>query len=319
MDVVIRHAEVSDLKAIGEFFRDPEVTRQTSQILYRPQEYWDTLFNMDDKNHIQLVVESSAKVLGHLGIHTQDNPRRKHCASFGITVHPKAQGKGIGKKLMAAMVDLADNWLNLVRIELDVYTDNIRAIVLYQNFGFEVEGESKCDTFRDGELVNSFRMSRIRIPSTTALTTSIDNDKKAQPDITIRTFKTEDTEAVIALWQQCGLTTLQNNPQNDIDRKVAINDGLFLVGLINNEVAASVMGGYEGHRGWVNYLAVTPPWQKHGLGKILMKDLEVRLGKLGCPKINLQVRTKNQQVIAFYQALGYKTDSVISLGKRLNN
>ncbi|WP_020580797.1 GNAT family acetyltransferase [Endozoicomonas elysicola] len=318
MDAVIRHAEVSDLKAIGEFFRDPEVTRQTSQIPYRSQEYWNNLFNMDDKNHIQLVAEVSGQILGHLGLHTQENPRRKHCASFGITVHPEAQGKGIGKQLMKAMIDLADNWLNLVRIELDVYTDNTQAIALYQRFDFEIEGESKCDAFRDGQLVNSYRMSRIRIPFT-SLEAKAYATRKTPPAMTVRAFKPEDMEAVISLWQQCGLTTPQNNPQSDIHRKVAMDDGLFLVGLVKNEVIASVMGGYEGHRGWVNYLAVSPQWQKNELGKILMENLEEKLSSLGCPKINLQVRSTNQQVVAFYRSLGYKTDHVISLGKRLCN
>ncbi|WP_422450400.1 GNAT family acetyltransferase [Endozoicomonas sp. ALB091] len=316
MDTIIRHAETPDLHAIGEFFRDPGVTRQTSQIPYRPQAYWHNLFNMDDKNHIQLVAESSGQILGLLGLQIQDNPRRKHCASFAITVHPDAQGQGIGKQLMSAMVELADNWLNLVRIELDVYTDNSRAISLYQGFGFEIEGESKCDAFRDGQLVNSYRMSRIRLPVATPKPEHA-QQHKAHPGMTVRAFKPEDTEAVIRLWQQCGLTTPQNNPQRDIDRKVAINDGLFLVGLIENEIVASVMGGYEGHRGWVNYLAVAPQWQQYGLGRTLMEKLENRLAKLGCPKINLQVRSANQQVLAFYQSLGYQTDQVISLGKRL--
>ncbi|WP_083232621.1 GNAT family acetyltransferase [Endozoicomonas atrinae] len=318
MDAVIRHAEVSDLKAVGEFFRDPEVTRQTSQIPYRSQDYWDSLFSMDDKNHIQLVAESSGQILGHLGLRIQDNPRRKHCASFGITIHPNAQGKGIGKQLMAAMVELADSWLNLVRIELDVYTDNSRAIALYQGFGFEIEGESKCDSFRDGQWANSYRMSRIR----TALVDSLSNassTQKTKPEMKIRTFKLEDTETVISLWQQCGLTTAQNNPEKDIERKIANDDGLFLVGEIDNKVIGSVMGGYEGHRGWVNYLAINPQWQKYGFGKALMEHLENKLSRLGCPKINLQVRSTNQQVLRFYRSLGYKTDHVISLGKRLNN
>ena len=318
MDAVIRHAEGSDLEAIGAFFRDPEVTRQTSQIPYRSKEYWKSLFNIDDKNHIQLVAESSGQILGHLGLRTQENPRRKHCASFGITIHPNAQGKGIGKQLMATMVELADNWLNLVRIELDVYTDNSRAIALYQGFGFEIEGESKCDAFRDGQFVNSYRMSRVRLLIVDSAP-KITPRQNARPDMTVRTFKSEDREAVVRLWQQCGLTTPQNNPESDIDRKTAMNDDLFLVGLINNEIVASVMGGYEGHRGWVNYLAVIPQWQSYGLGKTLMGKLETQLAKLGCPKINLQVRTANHQVLAFYRSLKYQTDNVISLGKRIDD
>ncbi|WP_299728191.1 GNAT family acetyltransferase [uncultured Endozoicomonas sp.] len=316
MEVVVRHAEQSDLKAIGELLSHPEVTRNTSQIPYRSQSYWDNMFDINDKNHIQLIAHSGNEVVGHLGLIINQNPRRKHCASFGITVRHNAQGKGVGKQLMTTMVDLADNWLSLTRIELDVYTDNHHAITLYERFGFEVEGESRFDTFQDGKLVNSFRMSRISPDYKSELSHPLPSRIKDQ-HLAIRNFDIADTESVINLWQQCNLTVPQNNPKKDIKRKVAINDGLFLVGLINGEIVASVMGGYEGHRGWVNYLAVCPQWQRNGFGRELMADLEKRLIAMDCPKINLQVRTSNQQVIAFYHSLGYKTDRVTSLGKRL--
>ncbi|MGI9274110.1 MAG: GNAT family acetyltransferase [Endozoicomonas sp.] len=133
----------------------------------------------------------------------------------------------------------------------------------------------------------------------------------------IRTFIGQDEEQVIRLWNHCGLTVPWNDPASDIRRKMEIGSELFLVGEDEGRIVASVMGGYEGHRGWVNYLAVEPGRQGRGLGRQLMQHLERLLLEKGCPKINLQVRTSNKNVARFYKALGYQVDEVVSLGKRL--
>ena len=137
--------------------------------------------------------------------------------------------------------------------------------------------------------------------------------------LTIRSVDPQDTEAVIALWQRCGLTHPNNDPRKDITRKLRVGSDLFLVGLLDDVIVASVMVGYEGHRGWINYLGVSPEHQKRGFGRLLMEAAEQRLRAAGCPKINLQVRTTNTAVLAFYRALGYLTDDVVSLGKRLEH
>ncbi len=133
----------------------------------------------------------------------------------------------------------------------------------------------------------------------------------------IRPYSTHDKAAVIALWQKCNLTRPWNNPELDIKRKLKVNPELFLVGLSGKKIVASVMGGYEGHRGWIYYLAVDPAYQKQGLGRQIMEAVESNLLALGCPKINLMVRTDNLLAAGFYQKIGYKTDDVISMGKRL--
>jgi ribosomal protein S18 acetylase RimI-like enzyme len=135
--------------------------------------------------------------------------------------------------------------------------------------------------------------------------------------VDIRTFEERDRVAVGNLWQECRLTTEQNDPDRDIDRKMRVSPELFLVGCVEGELVATVMGGYEGHRGWINYLAVKPTMQRRGLAKRLMQSVEERIAAMGCPKINLQVRSTNKSVIDFYAALGYGNDNVVSLGKRL--
>ena len=135
--------------------------------------------------------------------------------------------------------------------------------------------------------------------------------------LNIRPFNTADTEAVVSLWQDCGLIRSWNNPHLDIARKLAVNPEWFIVGEIDHELIASAMFGYEGHRGWVNYLAVSPQHQRRGHAKRLMQFGEGLLLSVGCPKLNLQVRDTNEQALGFYEALGYKVDASVSLGKRL--
>ena len=133
----------------------------------------------------------------------------------------------------------------------------------------------------------------------------------------IREFTEKDTREVIDLWIKCRLVVASNNPQKDIDRKLKKDRDLFLVGILDEKIIATVMGGYEGHRGWINYLAVDPRYRRDGYGRFIMQEVEERIRAKGCPKINLQVRATNKEVIRFYQSLDYADDHVIGLGKRL--
>jgi ribosomal protein S18 acetylase RimI-like enzyme len=133
----------------------------------------------------------------------------------------------------------------------------------------------------------------------------------------IRPFKPEDEAALVALWEACGLTRPWNDPHKDIARKLAVQPELFLVGIVDGAVVASVMAGYEGHRGWVNYLAVSPRLRGKGFGRTLMQHVERALTERGCPKLNLQVRRSNREAVEFYRHLGYAEDESVSLGKRL--
>jgi ribosomal protein S18 acetylase RimI-like enzyme len=133
----------------------------------------------------------------------------------------------------------------------------------------------------------------------------------------IRTFHAADESAVVALWDECRLTRPWNDPHKDIARKLEVQSELFLVGAVDEAVIASVMAGYEGHRGWMNYLAVTPRFRGRGYGRALVDHVERLLLERGCPKVNLQVRASNPDALAFYRRLGYVQDESISLGKRL--
>ncbi len=133
----------------------------------------------------------------------------------------------------------------------------------------------------------------------------------------IRKFQIRDEIEVINLWRECDLIVPWNNPKKDIERKLKVDPELFLIGEEDGQIVASVMGGYEGHRGWINYLAVSPDHRRKGYGKKIMFEVEKQIKDKGCPKINLQVRANNTDIIAFYEAIGFIDDQVIGLGKRL--
>jgi ribosomal protein S18 acetylase RimI-like enzyme len=135
----------------------------------------------------------------------------------------------------------------------------------------------------------------------------------------VRPFRTGDEDAVVRLWNDCGLVVNWNDPYRDIQRKAHVDPQMFLVGLLGDSLIATVMAGYEGHRGWINYLAVHPDHQRKGYAARMMEEAEKLLRIAGCPKINLQVRTSNTEVIEFYKQMGYSIDDCVSMGKRLES
>ncbi len=140
----------------------------------------------------------------------------------------------------------------------------------------------------------------------------------------IREFDAADTDAVVALWESCGLTRPWNDPRADIARKLRVQPELFLVAESAagaegsaGTVIGSVMAGYDGHRGWLYYLASAPERRGEGVGRALVAEAERRLVAMGCPKAQLMVRTENDAVVAFYDGLGYEVSDVLVSGKRL--
>ena len=167
-DLQIRRAEPDDCSAIYEMFSCPKVFSGTLQLPYPSRDQWRQRLAECGNDTYNLVAVVGDRVVGMLGLHTFPNrPRRRHVGAIGISVHDEWQGKGIGTALMHAGLDLADNWLNLTRLELEVYTDNESAIRLYERHGFEQEGTLRQHAFRDGRYVDAYMMARLR-PSSSA-------------------------------------------------------------------------------------------------------------------------------------------------------
>jgi ribosomal protein S18 acetylase RimI-like enzyme len=136
----------------------------------------------------------------------------------------------------------------------------------------------------------------------------------------IRPYLESDEAAVAELWREVfPEAPAWNVPAADIERKLAVQRELFLVATIDSKVVGTAMGGYDGHRGWVYYVAVRPRYRRQGIGTALMERVEAGVARLGCPKVNLQVRASNEGVVSFYKKLGYQVEERISMGKRLGD
>ncbi|MGD8110942.1 GNAT family N-acetyltransferase [Vibrio sp. TRT 17S01] len=162
MDIVIRPTLVSDAAALCDIYSQPGAQRETLQLPKPSVEMWTKRLENIPSGVYSFVAEVDGKVVGNIGFEHSQRPRTRHCATFGIGVHDDYHGHGIGSQLIQTVVDLADNWLQVKRIQIEVNSDNDVAIACYKKFGFEIEGEAKCSAFRDGEYINTYFMARIR-------------------------------------------------------------------------------------------------------------------------------------------------------------
>jgi ribosomal protein S18 acetylase RimI-like enzyme len=136
--------------------------------------------------------------------------------------------------------------------------------------------------------------------------------------LVIRPFQDHDEPAVVALWRAAFASTpVRNDPLTVIRRKREVQPDLFLIGEVEGHVVATVIAGYDGHRGWVYHVAVAAHVRRKGYGRAMMAAAEARLRALGCAKLNLQINRSNAEVVAFYEALGYAVEDRISMGKPL--
>ena len=163
INFTIRRAEPDDYKSMHQIFTNPKVIWGTLQLPFPSAELWRKRFAEPPEGTFNLLVCVEDEIVGQLGLHTFPNhPRRRHAGQIGMAVRDDWHGKGAGTALMGAAVDLADKWLNLTRLELDVYTDNEPAIRLYKKFGFLIEGTLVNYAYRDGQYVDTYTMARLR-------------------------------------------------------------------------------------------------------------------------------------------------------------
>ena len=160
MPVLIRHAEPIDIESIKAIYDQPAVFSNTLQLPYQPVASWQRLYNAG-ASFYNLVAEVEGQVVGQLGLQVCQNPRRRHVAELGMGVLQEHQGQGVGSALLRAALELADNWLNIRRMELTVYSSNDVAVALYERFGFEVEAELADFAFQYGNYVTALCMARI--------------------------------------------------------------------------------------------------------------------------------------------------------------
>lgn len=160
--ITLERLDDSHLEGITALYREPVVTRQTLQMPFLSPEIWRKRLESNDERVMQLVALHEGAVIGNITLEQFSRIRRSHAGSFGMGVARTWQGKGVGSKLLAAALDIADNWMNLRRVELTVYADNEAAIGLYRKFGFETEGLLRDYGLREGRWVDVLSMARLR-------------------------------------------------------------------------------------------------------------------------------------------------------------
>lgn len=163
VEINVRHSDVNDANGIMQIYQCENAYSNTLQLPFPDSAVWEDRITSKPDNVYSFVAEINGEIVGNLGFEVYVNFRRRHAGSFGMGVKDEYQGKGVGSALMAAMIELADNWLNVRRLELTVFVDNASAIQLYKKFGFIIEGESKDFAFRNGQFVSVYHMARLNV------------------------------------------------------------------------------------------------------------------------------------------------------------
>lgn len=162
MEIIIRPTQVSDAAALCDIYSQPQAQRETLQLPKPSVAMWTKRLESMPQGVYSYVAEIDGRVVGNIGFEHSQRPRTAHCGSFGLGVHDDFHGRGVASKLIEAVLDLADNWLQIKRVQIEVNSDNEKAIACYKKFGFEIEGEAKWGSFRDGQLINTYYMARIQ-------------------------------------------------------------------------------------------------------------------------------------------------------------
>ena len=167
MKIEIRRVEPGDYKAVQQVHAQPKAVRGTLQLPFPSEELWKKRIDApaEEKYMLVALVKGEIVAMGGLDLFPK-SPRRRHAAHLGLAVHDKWQGKGVGTALMKALIDVADNWLNLARLELTVFSDNKPAVKLYEKLGFVIEGTHKKYAFRDGKFADVYAMARVALAQT---------------------------------------------------------------------------------------------------------------------------------------------------------
>ncbi len=318
--IEIRAQCEADAPAITRIRNDAQSRWGTLALPFEPEAYWRKRLAAPVEGHKELVACVAGDVVGMAGIHRHFG-RRAHVADIGISVRDDWQGKGIGTALFAALTDLADNWLNISRLQLCVFCDNAPALALYQKFGFSIEGIERGDVFRGGEYVDGYVMARLRGP----LPADTGPYPEAAPPapagaFTLRAAEPGDAAALAALMNQplvrhgtlrtpyCSAEEMKPfvTREPPLRTVVAVADGQA-VGI----AMFRPLSGRRAHVGEIQVMAVHDAWHGRGIGTALLTALlDVADNWLNLRRVVLSVLADNASAIKLYRRFGFETESV---------
>jgi len=314
--ITIRAMRETDLAACTAIRNLPGVRWGTLARPYESVAYWKEQNAGRAAPNRFLVACAGDEIVGQIALQPSKAPRRAHAALIGIGVHDDWQGKGIGTALFAALIDLADNWLGLKRLELTVYTDNAPAIALYRKFGFEVEATLRAETFRDGAFVDSYQMARLRgdLPRDMSSYPAPPPRLAAVPFM-LRAAEPEDAEAVAEMMAQPlvrhGTMALPFcTPDNMGWALDAVPGGQAIAAVVDSKLVGLAKldpgKGRRTHAGYVSLLAVHDAYHGHGIGTALLAALlDVADDWLNLSRLSLHVFADNAQALALYKQHGF--------------
>lgn len=338
MTITLRRATVDDAAAFARILGDPAVYPGLMQLPYTNAEIWRTRLSemaTPGKSDLMLVaervVDGRPRVVGSAGLHpVSPLPRLRHVAMIGISVEPASQRLGVGTALMQGLCDFADRWMQVLRIGLEVYTDNARAISLYRKFGFEIEGTQRGFALRDGVYVDSHTMGRMHPNPPVAPVPAVLAARPARPVAaahhsttsggwTVRSFDTPDLDAVAALMTRRGvvegLLVSPFAPGEQVrERLVKPVRDCALVALAEGRVigyaSLTVQTALRRRHAAGLVMFVAPEWQRRGIGSALLAALlEWADGWAGLLRVELGVLEGNDAGLALYRGFGFELEA----------
>jgi putative acetyltransferase len=321
--VVIRARREADLQAVTAIKNMPRARWGTLSLPFHSEARAAKRMAENKDGLVTLLVACvEGVVVGEAALIRNKQPRLGHAASIGIMLHDDWHGKGIGTKLFAAILDLADNWLGLRRLELDVYTDNAPAIALYKKFGFAIEALERRDAFRDGAYVDSYAMARLRgdLPRDEAPYPPV--AKRAErADFTLRAAEPGDLDAITDIMNQPAVR--HGTLATPFTAPEALNHLAEPAEPATRGIVAVVKGaavgigvlqpfaGRKAHMGYISLLAVHDEWHGHGIGGALLTALlDLADNWLNLKRVTLSAMADNAPAIKLYERFGFVTEGI---------
>jgi len=316
--VRLRPVTEADLPDYVEWLNDPEVTQFTQieagGITLEGEREWFQRVTGPDSNTRNWAIEAEGRHIGNCALMPDESGQ---VAGFGIIIGDKtAWGKGYGTAALREVLRIGFEEMGLQRVHLTALSPNARGIRCYEKCGFRHEGVRRRHFLKRDRWLDVVCMGILR----EEWEARCGGSRAEAGVVTIRSYRPRDYEAVVGLWRGAGFHVDERDNRQALQEKLIQDPGLFLVAEAAERVVGTAVGSWDGRRSWVFRVAVDPAFQRKGIGRRLMSEMEGRLTALGARSAGLLVAQGNEPAIRFYQSLGYETgEGVAFMMKRLTD